>query len=279
MLKAIQQRVYSSPTVTTVTEKPEYPRFSSISRTPRETLRLEDGALNTTLLVINANYLLMNNVYQARTYASGDEESIVELLRLVFPDWLHRESPIDFWKWKYLSPPLGSAVAVATHGGKIVGTSHDVVVRIKIGDEVYTGTYGDDAATHPDHQGKGVYLLAKQVVDRECIRLGAVMDYSIPIHPAFARSRDPGQVFLPQIITHVIRVRDPETYLKAKGVSYPRLKGWAFRAVGSIPGLRSVRSVGVKSGSNLVVEVTDRFDDRVNHLWKIVCAQSQLRPS
>src|SRR3990170_8604053 len=78
--------------------------------------------------------------YSIRPYESGDEEDIVELLKLVFNGWPNFDldcGPVDHWRWKYLHSPAGkSLIYVGESEGDIVGSSHTYTVNLKMGERI-----------------------------------------------------------------------------------------------------------------------------------------------
>jgi hypothetical protein len=160
---------------------------------------------------------IMEN-YNVRSYQKDDEKEIIELLKTVFPDWANRKNVEDYWSWKYLSPPLGSQITLVTHEGKIVSVSHQILLEMKIGDTIYQSQYGDDAATHPKYQGKGVYNLMREMKDEFQKKKDVKLGYSIPIHPAFTQIKDPYTHYLPQPIVHYSRIYNIQAYLKNKKI-------------------------------------------------------------
>jgi hypothetical protein len=55
--------------------------------------------------------------YIFRLYEPGDEEAIVALLKISYPEWKDAEYPLKHWKWKYLENPFGSIIVVADWNG------------------------------------------------------------------------------------------------------------------------------------------------------------------
>ena len=99
----------------------------------------------------------MSNSFVCRFYRPGDEYGIVDLMKLVFPYWATFESPLDYWRWKYLDNPNFPVIFVAVLGEKIIGVDHSLVQDIKIGDSIFKSNFGTESATHPNYRKIGVY--------------------------------------------------------------------------------------------------------------------------
>ena len=88
-------------------------------------------------------------------YKPGDEKGIIDLLTMAFPFWEKLKSPLDYWKWKYVDPSMGSYIRVAKTEDKVVGVGHAVLLNVKIGGDILIGYMSGDVATHPDFRGRG----------------------------------------------------------------------------------------------------------------------------
>jgi hypothetical protein len=98
----------------------------------------------------------MSIISEVRLYREGDEEKIVELLIQSFPGWSEIENSLEYWRWKYQGWKNNPIIAVAFAGEKMIGCSHDVILNVKIGDQIFETNVGDDLATHPDARARHV---------------------------------------------------------------------------------------------------------------------------
>lgn len=94
-----------------------------------------------------------------RPYREGDEEGILDLFKVVYPN---REYEYDkwmrWWHWLYQQNPAGrSYIWLAENKGKIVGHTATIPIMVKFGDKVLRSRLGTNAMTHPEYRGQGVY--------------------------------------------------------------------------------------------------------------------------
>ena len=79
---------------------------------------------------------------------------------------------IEFWIWKHIQNPMGSSpVLIARHEGVLVGIRAFMCFEFIKGNETMKAFRPVDTATHPQHQGKGIFknltLQLIQDLDRE----------------------------------------------------------------------------------------------------------------
>ena len=214
----------------------------------------------------------MSEDYIIRPYQEGDEQGIVDLLKLTFPNWSSKSNAVDYWRWKYCSPPLGAIVSVAIHKDNIVSVTHDVFQRIKLGDTEYTCLYGDDAATHPDHQGKGVFRRLNNLNDSLQDNSRTIISYNVPTHPAFTKAPQKNEVYLPHNLTHYIKVVNPKAYVKNKNLKYSKFTEYGLGFTKGLGNLRATYNKRVSKDENLRIIEPKGFDDSLDSIWKEVSA-------
>ncbi len=101
----------------------------------------------------------MNQVLNTRTYRKGDEDGIYELWKAVHPDRQYdRGKWMRWWNWMFIDNPVGKGrIWLAEHNEKIVGQYAMVPIRIKVGDEVVTGSLSLQTMTHPDYRRQNIF--------------------------------------------------------------------------------------------------------------------------
>jgi len=201
----------------------------------------------------------MKPSWTLRRYREGDEHAIVELARR-FPAF-GTGYTLDYWNWKYKRNPAGSSIIwLAERDGQIIGHYSLVPVLLKVGNAYVRGAFGSDAATHPNHQGQGVY---SDLVNR--CSLDAA-DHDIPISyglsqvnlgPTYKRYERIGHICF---MTHLIKVLD----WKAALDRYIENE-FAKSAISSI--LRMILRPRTPPSHNMQIEEVSRFDDRVDEFW------------
>jgi N-acetylglutamate synthase-like GNAT family acetyltransferase len=96
-----------------------------------------------------------------------DIPSIVELLKLSLGESLIPRSEA-YWRWKHIDNPFGkSPVLIAEEEGQLIGVRAFMRWDWRSGEKIYKSLRAVDTATHPDHQGKGIFRqLTLQLVEK-----------------------------------------------------------------------------------------------------------------
>lgn len=204
--------------------------------------------------------------YNIRLFESGDEEAIVELLKISYPDWRDAESPLDYWKWKNIDNPYGSIVVVADWEGKIVGIKHRIFLNIKV-DEITSSSYGDDSTVHPDYRRKGIYkkmVRYSEVLSKEN---NVVLRYGIQIHEAAVRMAEhEGFSLFPHAISHMLQVKDVGLHFRMRPTNnnLVAISGYSLlKLLNQIQNLIKRR----KMQSEFMIEDIVEFDENINNFW------------
>jgi GNAT superfamily N-acetyltransferase len=94
---------------------------------------------------------------EIRPAESTDIPAIVELLKLSLGESLLPKSE-TYWRWKHVDNPFGpSPVLLAFEGPKLIGVRAFMRWDWISGTDRYHAVRAVDTATHPDHQGKGIF--------------------------------------------------------------------------------------------------------------------------
>jgi GNAT superfamily N-acetyltransferase len=102
-----------------------------------------------------------------RPYGHSDEPGVLDLLTASLGGGpVGRRLP-EFFRWKHLENPFGpSFMLVAEAEGRIVGLRAFMRWQFREGDRIVRAVRAVDTATHPDHQGRGVFsMLTKTALD------------------------------------------------------------------------------------------------------------------
>jgi GNAT superfamily N-acetyltransferase len=98
---------------------------------------------------------------EVRPYEPGDEGAVLDLLAASM-GWVPDDAHARFLAWKHQANPFGPSPAwVATDGGRVVAFRTFLRWRFVAGPggEVLRAVRAVDTATHPDHQGRGIFTL------------------------------------------------------------------------------------------------------------------------
>ena len=101
-----------------------------------------------------------------RNATPADIPAIVQLLKASLGDVSSKKS-VDYWNWKHVTNPFGpSPVLVAEEEGQLIGVRAFMRWDWQEGGKIYRALRAVDTATHPAHQGRGIFKkLTLQLVE------------------------------------------------------------------------------------------------------------------
>jgi predicted N-acetyltransferase YhbS len=101
-----------------------------------------------------------------RAATPDDDDAVLALLQASM-GWVPDQQYLDFFLWKHRQSPFGTSPAwVATEGERIVGFRTFMRWQFERAGETVEAVRAVDTATHPDHQGRGIFsLLTRQALD------------------------------------------------------------------------------------------------------------------
>ena len=92
-----------------------------------------------------------------RPASPADHPALVDLLRTTM-GWPEGPEGHRLWRWKHVDSPFGPSVMwMAEEGGRPIGVRPFMRWEFERGSSVVRAARAVDTATHPDHQGKGVF--------------------------------------------------------------------------------------------------------------------------
>jgi GNAT superfamily N-acetyltransferase len=163
-----------------------------------------------------------------------DIPTIVQLLKLSLGESLMPKSE-TFWRWKHIDNPFGpSPVLLAFEDDELIGVRAFMRWEWKQGDRIYKAVRAVDTATHPAHQGKGIFKkLTLQLVD-QCREEGVHFIFNTPNKsslPGYLKMgwQEAGRLAL-RFKLHMTNKTNPGTYSKDDWPSlenHPSLKNIA----------------------------------------------------
>jgi GNAT superfamily N-acetyltransferase len=93
-----------------------------------------------------------------RSYEDADEAAVLDLLNAVLGGGPAGSRPEGFFRWKHREGPFGpSFMLVAEADGRIVGLRAFMRWEFVAGSRRFRAVRAVDTATHPDHQGRGIF--------------------------------------------------------------------------------------------------------------------------
>ncbi|MCJ7768181.1 GNAT family N-acetyltransferase [Candidatus Bathyarchaeota archaeon] len=204
----------------------------------------------------------MTASWTLRRYRDGDEHAIVDLLNAAFGDW----GSVEDWRWKYGRNPAGSPIIwLAQCGNRIIGHYGIIPVTMKVGNAYVTASFTQDAATHPDYQGQGVFssIVNKSYLDAS--EKGIPITYGFAdttLEQTYKRYEHMGHICFMIPMTKVLNW-EPflATYVRSKFLTHTMARA-----------LRKARR-SRRPRVPLRIETTSRFDQRIDRFWE------QISPS
>lgn len=117
---------------------------------------------------------------QIRQATSADEEQIVALLKASLGE-SSSEKSIRYWRWKHVDNPFGqSPVLVAEEAGELIGVRAFMPWYWQAGEVRYRALRAVDTATHPAHQGKGIFKRLTLQLVADCQQAGYAFIFNTP---------------------------------------------------------------------------------------------------
>jgi GNAT superfamily N-acetyltransferase len=207
----------------------------------------------------------LDDDFEYRKYKPGDETGILLLLKKSFPKW--RQRSLDYWRWKYLDSPFGVRVYVAADGDKIICTFCEILLRLKLGDQIIDSLYGDDTATDQDYRGRGVYTKLYQYFAETRAKEGRTFNYWATENPIIAKSstRYGGMIF-PFSLCRMIKIKDVDKYLKNSDRDTLKNK-LGFTLLKGSNSLVNLTSPSSKIQNGLSIDRVYKFDEKIDVLW------------
>jgi GNAT superfamily N-acetyltransferase len=87
----------------------------------------------------------------------------------------------SFWRWKHIDNPFGkSPVLLAFEKDQLIGVRAFMRWEWKQGDKIYKAVRAVDTATHPNHQGKGIFKTLTLQLAEQCKKEGVDFIFNTP---------------------------------------------------------------------------------------------------
>lgn len=94
---------------------------------------------------------------QIREATQNDIPQILEVLKASLGETSSKKTE-EVWRYKHIQNPFGkSLVLIAEEAGMIIGVRAFMRWKWQKGDKIFSAFRAVDTATHPEHQGKGIF--------------------------------------------------------------------------------------------------------------------------
>lgn len=212
----------------------------------------------------------MTKEFTSRTYKKGDEDEIVELLKLSFPEWATREKPQEYWNWKYRDTPLGSSINVILSNEIVVGVGHEINLNIKVGSRILKSQYGDDYTTHPNFRRRGVY---KSLVNRFYTEIGKQIEFEFSlstnpiVNASYMTMIPPTRLKFAYSLKHLFRIKNISMHIDAKKINNKAIVKYGFRVFKSLNNTSNSKSIK-PDVSNTTINEPHKFSEKYNDFWE-----------
>lgn len=218
----------------------------------------------------------MDADFTIRPYKMGDEEEIVEQLVHGFGGWPKFDltcSPLDHWTWKFIDNPFKmSIIFVAEKDGRIVGCTHGLFSRMKIGKTIKLCSPGADSVVDRRYRKLGLLTRFHDSKKEAWIDNGVAISYGVSSNEYVIRAWErEGREPLPHPLINLIRMRDVDLFVanvEARGSVRRLLLRYAIHLSKLFNSLgRAAAPLGGRP-ADLEIGYVDRFDERIEAFWE-----------
>jgi N-acetylglutamate synthase-like GNAT family acetyltransferase len=120
------------------------------------------------------------DVMDIRPAETKDIPAIIELLKVCLGEELIPKSEA-YWRWKHIDNPFGvSPVLLAFSADTLIGVRAFMHWKWQADDQIYQTVRAVDTATHPAHQGKGIFKKLTLMLLEECKKEGIQFVFNTP---------------------------------------------------------------------------------------------------
>ena len=210
-----------------------------------------------------------------RLYEEGDDEGIVELLDLVFDGWPNYDitcSPLDHWRWKYLSSEGTPYISVAEDGGIIVGCNLGYPVSFRVSGKSITGFYASDTAVHPNYRGRRISSKIIEYQNNHFAGLGAKLTYWGTSNPIYVSKGKRTRLSLPFKVTNFVRVLNIDKQLHAMPGPNPFLNKAGYTVLKTLNTIRNSLEKRDRLAPKFEIREIDEFPSKINLLTEEVAS-------
>jgi hypothetical protein len=217
----------------------------------------------------------MEKEWITREYGPGDEERILSLWKMVFPDGESGRGEPGYWYWQFRDPPAGSArIRLAVVDEQIVGHYAVIPVSMQVEGKAILGTLSLDTMTHPEFRRQGMFTTLASELYEELGRAG------FPITYGFPNENSIGGFVKKLQWTHVCSL---PVYVKplrageiADGLLTNPLLGAIAKPLARLGAAIVSSSARVSDHAQASIHWLDRFDEGADELWQEAHDQDKI---
>lgn len=213
----------------------------------------------------------MKKNHSVRPYRQGDEEEIVQLLELVFDGWPHFDiecSPLEHWRWKFEDNPIKSSIiSVGTRNGEIIGCSHRISRKLKIGESVILCCTGADQAVHPNFRKMGLFKKMDGLGKELERKSGIHFFYGISGNPILIKYRSKDHHTFPHATAKFVRIQDIDWHLQMMHTTHINLYKYGYRLVKLFNKFKNALSLSPPLNGDFRIKKISSFDNSINAFW------------
>lgn len=221
----------------------------------------------------------MTQSWRVRIYNEGDEQGILELMKLTGIDRAN-----EMWLWEYKNNPFGHFIGVYEYEGRIVGHMALIPTYMKVGDEVVKGSQAVDLVVHPRFRRQGIFLTIGRFLKKQAEKAELDIFYGFPNESAHSGHIKYGwfdvcqvPLLFKPINTRKVALDFVDKHSRISFLNRYKISRSIVRVIAQFT-LATVNSLSRMSnriedyGSPQNVEIHDieTFDERVDDLWKKV---------
>lgn len=215
----------------------------------------------------------MREEYIIRMFQSGDEEALVNLLKIIFNPWPDRDlivTDLDHYKWKYVdNPAVLNVTSVGISDGRIIGCNHGFTIKIKLGDKIYLGSQATDFGVHPDFRRKGLSKKISAIKTDFMNNNGITFVYALTQNPIVVESNlRYGRKLLPYKLVEMIKLRDVEKHIKMTESRKTPGKNLLFKILSLVQKLRSTIFDNPIDERIISIRKIDKFNAEIEEFIK-----------
>ena len=210
----------------------------------------------------------MERTWSTREYSEGDEKGILKLTEAIYGKIPDTDRWLRWWNWRYRDCPSGPPIVwVAESDGKLIGQYLITRVRMKVGNEVITGSQSESTMTHPEYRRQGMFEVLAHKTYEAAAKEGVPIVYGFPnkySYPGFISKLDWLDVCSPQTMIKPLKLENILRKYIPGGLLTKTLTMIGNLAINLLYGAQRPPQ------ANLTITRISSFDERINALWKRV---------